>query len=160
MFDSTKAMFEKLMAEDKLDSTSIKNIIENLRVSMERSTHPDLTFAYAEKLADWNELLFVMTADRKQLINGLMSDTKLTVGEEEALRKGGKIQCIKLVRERTNLGLKEAKDLADAAADIMRADGRLAQPVPPIGHQGAVQAQKDFMSVQPPQEDPDEDLPF
>ena len=129
MFDMTRVHFEKLMAEGKLDLTSIKNIVENLRVSMERSQHPELTMAYAEKIANWNELLFVMSADTKLLVNGVMADSKLTVQEEQELIAGRKIQCIKLVRERTNWGLKESKDLADEGHRVMERDGRL-QPRP------------------------------
>ena len=52
----------------------------------------------------------VMTND---ILNGKPRTDRLTREEIEVGRYEGKIPCIKLVRDRCKLGLKEAKDLAE-----------------------------------------------
>lgn len=46
-------------------------------------------------------------------------DVIINGSEEQLIRIGQKIQAIKAVRERTGLGLREAKDVVDAAATRM-----------------------------------------
>lgn len=71
---------------------------------------------------DMNPKTMVQPFDATLTINGPMGSTKpaLTPNEESCLRyppegQTGKIACIKLVRERLNLGLREAKEYVETA---------------------------------------------
>jgi ribosomal protein L7/L12 len=58
-----------------------------------------------------------------------VGSTGLTESARSALARGNKIEAIKVLREETGLGLKEAKDAVDAAEAAM--PGRAAGPMAP-----------------------------
>ena len=58
----------------------------------------------------------------------MTAETGLPDNVVDALRRGNKIEAIKLLREQTGAGLKEAKDAVDAAVDTLGIEGPAKSP--------------------------------
>lgn len=98
------------------DSThKIDTIVAALKRDIEDNQgNPDVVLALAQRYADWKEMSHIV-----RVLQPDLTSCGLTLEETGYVTAGKRINAIKLVRERLGIGLKEAKDLVDNAADII-----------------------------------------
>lgn len=88
--------------------------MSNAKFAAVASALAALTLEDLEKFGD-TEVSYIRSLYRQSKENGVKLTFGLTDAELDELKIGKKIVAIKKVRERTNCGLAEAKDLVEAA---------------------------------------------